>query len=626
MNTNDSGAAANQPAAGIKKWQERIGSAGFELGAASAHIDVARIVARDAEISDLRAALALKQQVVEYEQRHAAELETALAAQPAAAPTDMILHCPKCGQQHVDKPEPHDLFPPFGSDMDREKWSNPPHRLHLCHACGHIWRPADVPTNGVRVIKTAGKSDSPAPAAAPLNTQQPSATEVQWRNIRKVVRELAVFCFGGPDATGSVSLSAAYTALVNSLTAKDGLDVQLEPLPSAAQQPGAAGKFQKFDLTDYSKPVVYSNSAGAAPSGVSEQDERLSTSEAAIEWAQVFYRNADTFTQRDLAIVQAAWAEATSRAALAQQAAAQPELTVWYGPMPESNGKSNFTATLMRKGADPFDTDQYTFSCSEYPDRVRYEADCMRYLIGEVAEKPWITDYDANKHSGYTAPAHAGADDAKDAARYWFLQDCWLTIEHPVYGPVATYVPPSDGDEYAADKLDAVIDAFIDTMTATPSTPYEAMPVSQEPKYGIRDNRLFNRASGEFIPTDEPVFIFRARDELAIKALDHYRELCGESEHSAAVYGRMRDFEKFAVAHRERMKVPDTAAPSSQKGVATQPTAAPRPIPDAECVQARCARPTIGCWDECAMRADAQRGIHPVTVSYAPSSQKGQDQ
>lgn len=86
-------------------------------------------------------------------------------------------------------------------------------------------------------------------------------------------------------------------------------------------------------------------------------------------------------------------------------APAQPELTVWYGPMPESSGAQNFTATLKRKGASMFDTDSFTFSRSEYPDRVRYDADCMRYLIGELTKRPDILDYDAHKHSGYAAPA-----------------------------------------------------------------------------------------------------------------------------------------------------------------------------------------------------------------------------
>jgi len=78
-----------------------------------------------------------------------AEIEAALAA-PAGAPIDMVLYCPACHTQHIDEPAP--------------AWSNPPHRSHLCHSCGHIWRPADVATNGVKVVKTRGKADSAAPS------------------------------------------------------------------------------------------------------------------------------------------------------------------------------------------------------------------------------------------------------------------------------------------------------------------------------------------------------------------------------------------------------------------------------------------------------------------------------
>lgn len=95
-----------------------------------------------------------------------------------------------------------------------------------------------------------------------------------------------------------------------------------------------------------------------------------------------------------------------------------PELEVWCGPMPESNGKANFTAILRRKGADFFDEAPFTIARSEYPDRVRYEADCVRHIIGELAERPFILDYDEGKHSGYVAPtATIGAGEGKDAAR-----------------------------------------------------------------------------------------------------------------------------------------------------------------------------------------------------------------
>jgi hypothetical protein len=98
---------------------------------------------------------------------------------------------------------------------------------------------------------------------------------------------------------------------------------------------------------------------------------------------------------------------------------AQPELTVWEGAMPESNGKSNFTAVLHRKDSEGFDifTDGFQFARSEYPDRVRYEADFMRWLIGEREVKPelWDDCYDMDKHSGYVAPSKpsAGAQNAE---------------------------------------------------------------------------------------------------------------------------------------------------------------------------------------------------------------------
>ncbi len=75
---------------------------------------------------------------------------------------NLILYCPACGDQHVDAPN------------KVQGWFNPPHRSHLCHACGHIWRPADVETNGVIAIETRGKNDSPiAIAGAPFHDEAP---------------------------------------------------------------------------------------------------------------------------------------------------------------------------------------------------------------------------------------------------------------------------------------------------------------------------------------------------------------------------------------------------------------------------------------------------------------------
>lgn len=69
------------------------------------------------------------------------------------APVQMILHCPACALQHIDAP-----------DERTPGWANRPHKSHLCHGCGHIWRPSDVATDGVAATQTRGSADS-APVA-----------------------------------------------------------------------------------------------------------------------------------------------------------------------------------------------------------------------------------------------------------------------------------------------------------------------------------------------------------------------------------------------------------------------------------------------------------------------------
>ena len=68
-------------------------------------------------------------------------------------PIDMLLFCPNCGEQHIDRAKPEQ------KDETGESWNNPPHRSHRCDYCSWIWRPADVPTNGVKEIQTKGKVD-----------------------------------------------------------------------------------------------------------------------------------------------------------------------------------------------------------------------------------------------------------------------------------------------------------------------------------------------------------------------------------------------------------------------------------------------------------------------------------
>ena len=85
------------------------------------------------------------------------------------------------------------------------------------------------------------------------------------------------------------------------------------------------------------------------------------------------------------------------------------------------------------------------------------------------------------------------------------------------------------------------------------------MDKQQEPKYEIdEEGRIKNRVSGEVIPDDEPVMIFRARDKNAALAIAYYKKLCADTEHKEAVNDRLHHFVDFAHNHPDRMKEPDT--------------------------------------------------------------------
>jgi hypothetical protein len=84
------------------------------------------------------------------------------------------------------------------------------------------------------------------------------------------------------------------------------------------------------------------------------------------------------------------------------------------------------------------------------------------------------------------------------------------------------------------------------------------MKVLQEPKYDARNGRIVNRQTGEPIPDDEPVFIFRAKDQRALTALTAYYAAITDPEHAKAVAARIEAFKAFAHAHPGRMQEPDT--------------------------------------------------------------------
>lgn len=80
----------------------------------------------------------------------------------------------------------------------------------------------------------------------------------------------------------------------------------------------------------------------------------------------------------------------------------QPRLTVRLCSFPESNGKRNWTALLVR--VDQWDglignCGGISLARGELWNRVAYHAECARLLIGERDTEPHILDYGDDIHT-----------------------------------------------------------------------------------------------------------------------------------------------------------------------------------------------------------------------------------
>ncbi|ATF86916.1 hypothetical protein [Burkholderia gladioli] len=181
---------------------------------------------------------------------YGAMLDAAPAAPVAEAePIPMLLFCPRCGTQHIDAPEsePGQLIsggPNAGRAVPpKVTWTNPPHRSHLCHACGIVWRPADVATVGVEAIETSGKADT--------WTKETPWIGHNWVAAQAVAANGAACQGKNCGATDGVSHSpkcvAEHEAAVTGAVAADGeaaddllqLDVLLANLHAAVWHAGA---------------------------------------------------------------------------------------------------------------------------------------------------------------------------------------------------------------------------------------------------------------------------------------------------------------------------------------------------------------------------------------------------
>lgn len=80
-------------------------------------------------------------------------------------------------------------------------------------------------------------------------------------------------------------------------------------------------------------------------------------------------------------------------------------------------------------------------------------------------------------------------------------------------------------------------------------------------KYAVNEKgQVYNRVSGEVVPQEEPLFMLRARDILALGTLSDYavravNDNCTDI-HLEGIDATIRQFEKFRRQFSERMKQP----------------------------------------------------------------------
>lgn len=79
-------------------------------------------------------------------------------------------------------------------------------------------------------------------------------------------------------------------------------------------------------------------------------------------------------------------------------------------------------------------------------------------------------------------------------------------------------------------------------------------------KFHVEGDQIIKTSSGETVPENEPLILFRARDYLALPMLRYYRHLCvadGCNDYQmAALDGVITRFEQYAVDHPEMIKQP----------------------------------------------------------------------
>ena len=80
-------------------------------------------------------------------------------------PIPMLLHCPLCGERH----------------MDSGAFATKPHHTHACQECGHVWRPAKVATVGVQFLPGYRDKDVEVSPLAKETKRHCETATFRWR-------------------------------------------------------------------------------------------------------------------------------------------------------------------------------------------------------------------------------------------------------------------------------------------------------------------------------------------------------------------------------------------------------------------------------------------------------------
>lgn len=157
----------------------------------------------------------------------------------------------------------------------------------------------------------------------------------------------------------------------------------------------------------------------------------------------------------------------------------QPRLEVNFNAWPESNGKTNWTVILRRTGKwDGLvgNSGGIMLARGELWNRIAYEAECARYLIGERATEPSILDYSEDIKSpddwkgeidgevlsyrrrkiSTLYKARKGLAEARKSQKTW--------CEY-IAGIIATYVGFKLGQEGTDDRIKAITDIIYRRMS-----------------------------------------------------------------------------------------------------------------------------------------------------------------